>query len=632
MHGLGTRRRRIGAGLVGVFAVLIGATLASTTTASGAVPGIDIDHVEVSDDDTVSVVLGVDRLPAGVDPAGFTVRLDDTEVDATIRPLEAGAVKRTVVMAIDTSASMRGARIAAARRAADAFVDAAPADLHIGLVTFSGRVTVTTRPTTDHRRLAAAIDDLSLTRGTRVYDALVRSVRLAGDTGARSVLLLSDGRDRGAGAGLTTAIDTATASGVVVDVVSLGQVTAQLDDMAELAEASGGAVLQGDAATLPALFSAEADALAGQLLVTFPRPEGAGAEVELEVQVRTSTASYSDAAYVTLPVQAALSDATVAPPAMIGHTGFLIGAGALGLGLALLLTLVMLSARGQSAAQRHLAQYLGDNAVGETAGSGLRRSAVGLADTVVKGEPADRLRIRLNGAGVSTTPAEWVLGHTGTVVLSGFVGLVFGGSLLMVVLLLAGAALPWWWLRRRHAKRLAAFGAQLPETLNLIAGGLSAGLSLPQAVDTVVREGHEPMAGELRRALVEQRLGIEIEDALEAVAERMQSEDFAWIVMAVRIQHEVGGNLAEILNTVADTLREREYLRRQVRTLSAEGRLSACILGVLPVLMFGYMFATNRDYLQVFWTEAVGLAMLTGAVVLLGLGVWFMSRLVKVQV
>ena len=104
-----------------------------------------------------------------------------------------------------------------------------------------------------------------------------------------------------------------------------------------------------------------------------------------------------------------------------------------------------------------------------------------------------------------------------------------------------------------------------------MAGGLQAGLSLPQAVDTVVREGNEPMAGELRRALVEQRLGVDITDALEGVGERMESEDFDWIVMAIRIQREVGGNLAEILHTVSDTLREREYLRRQVQGAQRRG-------------------------------------------------------------
>jgi tight adherence protein B len=155
---------------------------------------------------------------------------------------------------------------------------------------------------------------------------------------------------------------------------------------------------------------------------------------------------------------------------------------------------------------------------------------------------------------------------------------------------------------------------------------------MTQAVDTVIQEGNEPMAGELRRALVEHRLGIGIEDALDGVANRMTSEDFGWVVMAMRIQREVGGNLAEILNTVAGTLREREYLRRQVKTLSAEGRLSAWILGALPVCMFTYMLVGNRAYVSLLWTTGMGVVMLAGAALLMASGAWVMSRLVKVEV
>jgi tight adherence protein B len=187
-------------------------------------------------------------------------------------------------------------------------------------------------------------------------------------------------------------------------------------------------------------------------------------------------------------------------------------------------------------------------------------------------------------------------------------------------------------MRIRHSRRLSAFNSQLAETLGLMAGGLQAGLSLPQAVDSVVREGNEPMAGELRRALVEQRLGVDITDALEGVGERMKSEDFSWIVMAIRIQREVGGNLAEILHTVADTLRERDYLRRQVRALSAEGRLSGYILTALPPGLFAYMLFANPDYVEVLYTTFVGWVLIGAAGFLLALGGFAMSKVAKVEV
>jgi tight adherence protein B len=140
------------------------------------------------------------------------------------------------------------------------------------------------------------------------------------------------------------------------------------------------------------------------------------------------------------------------------------------------------------------------------------------------------------------------------------------------------------------------------------------------------------MASELRRALVEHRLGIDIEETLDGVADRMGSTDFAWVVMAVRIQRDVGGNLSEVLTTVADTIREREYLRRQVRSLSAEGRLSAWILGVMPVAMFLYMLVANRDFVRPLYTEPLGWLMLAAAGFLLSSGSWAMSRLVRVEV
>ena len=195
------------------------------------------------------------------------------------------------------------------------------------------------------------------------------------------------------------------------------------------------------------------------------------------------------------------------------------------------------------------------------------------------------------------------------------------------------SSLPWLWLKRKHSKRLAAFNAQLAETMTLMAGGLSAGLSLPQAVDTVVREGHQPMAGELGRALVEQRLGIPIEETLDNVAERMESEDFGWVVMAIRIQREVGGNLAELLNTVSDTLREREYLRRQVRVLSAEGRFSGYVLTALPIALFCYMLVFKREFIEPMYHDRHGLrAAGRSLLCMLAAGSFVMSRLTKIKV
>ena len=166
-----------------------------------------------------------------------------------------------------------------------------------------------------------------------------------------------------------------------------------------------------------------------------------------------------------------------------------------------------------------------------------------------------------------------------------------------------------------------------------MAGSLTAGLSLAQSIDTIVNEGSEPISSEFRRVLVEARLGVSLETALEGVAERFDSKDFAWVVMAINIQRRVGGNLAELLDTVAATIREREYMRRQVAALAAEGKLSAFVLGGLPPLFFIYLLLHEvRLRLGPVVDGPLGYLMLGGSVFILAVGAFWMSRIIKVEV
>lgn len=598
-------------------------------------PGLDIDHVEIADG-RATVLLGADRLPGTPAPGDLAVSLGGRVVEATARPVAAGEVERTTVLAIDASNSMRGAAIEEAKAAARAFLEAAPADVRVGLLTFAGRVRDVVPPTGDREALGAAIDGIDLTGGTRLYDAVAAATELAGDDGARSVLLLSDGRDQGGGRSVDDVVGQLADDGVVVDVVALGRGTAGSDELAEIADVSGGAVANAaDPVALRALFTGEAQALARQLLVRFDVPAGLSGGSQLEVSLAADGTTYSDEAFVSVPAAADKAQAPTAARSgggpLVGSTGLLVGALAVGLALALATGVLLLGREGTPRAQRRLGDYFGERSA-EARHLDLKGSAVTLARAAVPKDVQARLAHRLAGAGISLTAAGWVLLHSGIAVGAASAGLVLGGPVLMVLLLLAGIGAPFGYLRISHARRLGAFGAQLPDTLTLVANSLAAGLSVPQAMDTVVREGQEPMAGEIRRALMEQRLGIGFEEALDGVTLRMGSEDFGWVVMAMRVQREVGGNLGEVLTTVAETLREREYLRRQVRTLSAEGRLSGWILGALPVGMFCYMVVANRDYVSLLWTEQFGLLMLGGAVALLGLGAWVMSRLVKIEV
>lgn len=266
--------------------------------------------------------------------------------------------------------------------------------------------------------------------------------------------------------------------------------------------------------------------------------------------------------------------------------------------------------------------------------SGVGRTFVGVVDRVLrKRNSAAAIAEDLDRAGLQLRPSEWVtLRIVVGLVLAVLVSLVLDNVFLGVLL---GAGVAWLatglWLSARARKRCTQFAEQLPDVLQLVASSLRSGFSLGQALDGVVHDGVQPAAGELARALTEARLGGELEDALERVATRMRSQDFTWVVMAIRISREVGGNLAEVLMTTVHTVRERGRLARQVRALSAEGRLSAYVLVAMPIGIGLWLFLVRRDYVRPLYTTSVGLAMLVAAALGLAVGSWWLSRIVKVQ-
>lgn len=245
----------------------------------------------------------------------------------------------------------------------------------------------------------------------------------------------------------------------------------------------------------------------------------------------------------------------------------------------------------------------------------------------------ERIVTRLERAGLRMRPEEWAVIQICSVVAAGALFVFVLGSVLGV---LVGAPLGWagcWvYTAGKTSRRMRAFEAQLPDALQLVAGALRSGFALNQSIAAVARESAEPVAEEFSRVLQEVRLGAELEDALDDLARRVASYDLELVVMAVRTAREIGGNLAEVLQTTVSTMRERVQVRGQVRVLSAEGRLSAKVLTALPVLMFGYLFAFRRSYLTPLFHTLPGLVMLTLGVVLLVVGATWLHKLTKIEV
>ena len=269
---------------------------------------------------------------------------------------------------------------------------------------------------------------------------------------------------------------------------------------------------------------------------------------------------------------------------------------------------------------------------------GLRARTAGAADRMLQeaGWYA-RFAERLELAGITMKPGSVVTLVTvlaagafvlGTVLglLRGFpVGLLFPVVFTALVVLGARAV-----IARKVAKRRYAFAEQLDDTLQLLASGLRAGHSLPAALDAVAAEAESPTAEEFARLLNKNRIGYDLAQAIEECAARMDCDDLAWTAQAVAIHREVGGNLGEVLDHVGDTIRERNGIRRQVRTLSAEGRISANVLIALPLAIAAILAVVSPDYIRLFVSTPIGLVLIGVSLVLFTIGVLWLRQITKI--
>lgn len=283
-----------------------------------------------------------------------------------------------------------------------------------------------------------------------------------------------------------------------------------------------------------------------------------------------------------------------------------------------------------------LASYGGDKegAKGLFARFGLLRRAASKAEGVAEDRGSTQMiETALEQANIPLRAGEAIIG---VIALAGIIGIVVGAvtqSLVWpVIVAIAVLVIAFFAVKMVASQERKRFDRQLPDTLTLTSTSLRAGYSLLQAVEAVAQESPEPTRREFGRALTEIRLGRPLTDALGDIAVRMESQDFEWAVLAIGIQREVGGNLAEVLQTTAEMMNQRDRLRREMRALTAEGRISAIIMGVLPFFLFGLISFINPTYLNPLYSTKVGWGMIGFAVVLLIAGVAWMQKIINIEV
>ena len=215
----------------------------------------------------------------------------------------------------------------------------------------------------------------------------------------------------------------------------------------------------------------------------------------------------------------------------------------------------------------------------------------------------------------------------------------FGSPLLWLVGGFVGFLLPRFWLARRRNSRLGAFNKMLPDTITLIANALRAGSSFLQAIELVVRESRPPISTEFARVIREVNLGLPFDQALDNMVRRVRSDDLELMATAISIQHQVGGNLAEILDSIAYTIRERVRIKGEIRTLTAQQRMSGYVVGFLPIGLAGFLFIAAPGFMQPMFSNPPEILGLPAGVVILifggfmmFMGFMFIRRIVDIEV
>jgi tight adherence protein B len=639
--------RRLGfAALVAACAVFALAPTAFAQSAGGAnaitirqIDGTDPQHV------TVSFVYNGQR----ADLEELTVREEGrlAHTDPPV-PLARAGINRSLVIVLDKSASMaKGGLLDRAKKGLKDVVSTLDDDEPVSLVTFDKNVNVASSPTTDHK---AVIDRIDAVRPgapqSALFDAVAKGASLveATKTLQPNVLLFTDGFDDISETSRPEILSDLSAAGANLFTMSYGSLDANDSRiLGELVQRAGGdSVAATDPKSLAAGFDAVQKTLGNQYVVTFASVAQQGAtQVELSVAGSSATKSY---------VPGSVARGGAADPTEVGGSSlpdfFSTGAGKfLGIG-AMFLAVVLavyavasLLTKNESVLDNALNPYVdGWTSDEEEESSGFAQTAIFQRAVEITEDFAERqgmlekVEKKLEQANLPLRAAEAIFVYGVAVVVLAGIMLVLNGIFLGVLITACLAMIPPAALNFLAKRRQKQFEAQLPDMLQLLSGSLRAGYSLMQGVEAVSQEVAEPMGKELRRVVTEARLGRELEESLDGVAARMQSADFEWAIMAIRIQREVGGNLAELLLTVGETMVSRERMRREVAALTAEGKISAIVLGILPPAMAGVMYVVNPKYMQVLFQETMGQVMLGIGILMMVVGFAWMMKTIKIEI
>jgi tight adherence protein B len=548
-----------------------------------------------------------------------------------------------VVVALDTSGSMQGEKLAAAKGAASTFIQELPDSARAGLVSFDDTVTVHQQPGADRQAILDDIAALEATTGeTSLWDGLITSAREVVGADLPLVVVLSDGEDTVSEATQSRAIDAFRNTGVTLYAVAIESSSTDLLTLEQTAAQVGGQFFDTqNLAELEALYSDIAGRLASRYELAYPTDRTYERDVVVSVAAEGTIGAFASVSIgsgapeappesspntpqvLNVPDDARLGLVPAPTPGALGGAGVIwIGAGLMFAALAIFGLLVAWPSR----------EIRLNTAVGADRVAGVNSRLSMVADRLIAARDEEgTLDKALDAAGVNLRPGEYLVMSSALVLGVAIVGSLVGGAVLAIVLSLLMAMSVFIYLSVRADRRRTRFADQLVDTLGIMGGGLRSGRGLPQAIELVAQEAPEPTAGQFQRVVFEARVGRDMTESLLSMADRMQSEDMVWVARAIDINRELGGDLTETLDNVAATIRDRRRVQRQIKALSSEGRASGWVMLALPPLMFLFLAWRTPENASMMLEHPLGRLMLAGAIGGMLVGHFWIRRLVRMK-
>jgi tight adherence protein B len=604
-------------------------------TAAGATPsGVRVVEAKGPAFPTRTYVL---TLPSGRGLTTHDVKVTENGkavLDPSLVPA-ARASRKTfgVVLVLDASYSMRGKPLVAAVEAAQAFAAHRNPNEQLGVIEFNRETTISLPLTTNATQIAETLSKPPvITTGTHIYDAVAQAEAMLSSAhiGSGSIVLLSDGADTGSTKTLAQVAGAALGSNTKIYTVGLDDASYKPGTLKALAKAGRGEYAQAKAQALASLFDQLGAQLSNEYLLQYKSLAGPNTPIHVKVSVGGLGTSFTGYRTPALKV----TTATPAPykPSLgsriWGSVITMLLIALLGAAVIALLVVGLVRPR-RSGLPARMAEFVSIRDLQRD-----NRPIASAAGDETPRRPTlwERFEQTLEIADIKAEP-EWIV--AGTLTLTGLTYLV----------IYLGTGSPWWalfalvipylsreWVIRTLARRRNRFAEQLPDALQVVASALRTGHSFAGALAVVVESASEPMKSEMQRVVADEQLGIPIQDSIGVVAERMASRDVEQLALVAQLQRDAGGDAAEVIDRVAETVRERFDLKRLIQTLTMQGRMSRWIVTALPIVVILAVRLENPHYFHPLVNSLGGKIVVAFAAAWAVAGSFVIKRIVEIEV